>query len=193
MCLSVDGTKSKRGWKRLLSFPVHSLFLVGQIQSAVPAGGLQQQPTGHEGNSTHHDALFARRWGSALQFFHVGIAGFARRVLLICQSTSLVFWWYFSSGHCVQFWTCLLIKKKKKKTQSAHVARNANCMTLWAVIRAIGGLTLWTSACRGLETHRVGVWCDALPHRKWRYLRFTYQLFITLHLMMMKIAYCPFK
>lgn len=68
--------------------------------------------------------------------------------------------------------------EKKKKKQSAHVARNANCMTLWAVIRAIGGLTLWTSACRGLETHRVGVQCDALPHRKWCYLRFTYQLYI---------------
>lgn len=73
-CVSVvDGTKSKRRWKRLLSFPVHSLFLVGQIQSAVPAGGLQQQLTGHEGNSTHHDALFARRWGSVLQLFMWGL------------------------------------------------------------------------------------------------------------------------
>lgn len=73
MCLSADGTESKQRWKRLLSFPVHSLLLVGQIQSAVPAGGLQQQPTGHEGNSTHHGALFARRWGSVLQLLMWGL------------------------------------------------------------------------------------------------------------------------
>lgn len=47
--------------------PVHSLLLVGQIQPAVPAGGLQQQPAGHEGNSAHRDApappCSRSRWG----------------------------------------------------------------------------------------------------------------------------------